>query len=270
MTESEILLTAILDCPRSSLYTQALSLNAGSLKRFNECLSLRAQGVPLQYILGETEFFGMKFKVHSGVFIPRPETEILVETVIKRVTGNGIRDTLKILDIGTGSGCIAVSLAKFCLNTHITAIDISKDALEVARENARVNGVEQGIEFLESDLFTCYLPVRQAGGDTCYDIIVSNPPYIATDDVKGLQREIHYEPRIALDGGGDGLDFYRRIIAEAPQFLKRDGLLMMEMGYGQSKPIKNIFEKIGNFEIIEIAKDYSSIERVIIARVLTK
>jgi release factor glutamine methyltransferase len=290
MTESELLLTSILNCSRADLYASGISLSAPQTEELSRGMRLRSLGIPLQYILGETEFLGLKFKVNANVFIPRPETEILVEEAVKAVSGIKPQvSSIRILDLGTGSGCIAVSLAKFLPEAKITAIDISKDAIEVAKENARLNKVEERIEFLKSDLFTClprpkrrgYLPAPteapglaicpdRSPGVSCYDIIVSNPPYIPTNDIKGLQREIHYEPHIALDGAGDGLDFYWRIINEAPKFLKQDGLLMMEMGYGQSSQIKNIFEKTDNFEIIGFVKDYSSIERVVMARNIPK
>lgn len=261
MTEKEILLTSILDCSRASLYTERISLNSRQSEKFLEALSLRAQGIPLQYILGETEFFGFRFKVDNRVLIPRPETEILVETAIRQSTVRSPQSTAAILDIGTGSGCIAVSLAKFLPQAKITAVDISSDALSAAKENVLLNGIEERVNFVQSDLFSS----PELSGRS-YGLIVSNPPYIPAEDIKGLQREISYEPRLALDGGSGGLDFYRRIIAEAPQFLKNDGLLIMEMGYSQFSEIKNIFEKTGNLEIIEVVKDYNSIDRVIVSK----
>lgn len=265
MTEKEILLTSILDCSRASLYTERISLNSKQSEKFSQALSLRAQGLPLQYILGETEFFGLKFKVDSRVLIPRPETEILVEIALKQPAARSLQPTSDILELGTGSGCIAISLAKFLPQVKITAVDISSDALSAAKENALLNGVEERINFVQSDLFGS----PELSGRS-YGLIVSNPPYIPAKDIKGLQREISYEPRIALDGGSDGLDFYRRIIAEAPQFLKNDGLLIIEMGYNQFSEIKNIFEKTGNFEIIEVVKDYNSIDRVITGQLKAK
>lgn len=281
MTEKEILLTSILNCPRSSLYSGDFTLDAKALKKLSRCLSLRSQGFPLQYILGEVEFFGLILKVDKRVFIPRPETEILVETAINSVSSlqSSVSNRIKILDIGTGSGCIAVALAKNLPCSRIVAIDISQEVLEVARQNAGLNGVEERIHFIQSDLLSAIpacpvLPVgRQAGRrypQSTFDLIISNPPYIPTNALKGLQREIHHEPQIALDGGDDGLDFYLRIIEEAPKFLNRDGLLMMETGYKQCHKIKNIFEKAGNFKIIDIVKDYNNIDRVIIGQRIAK
>lgn len=265
MTEKEILLTSILDCSRASLYTERISLNPRQSEKFSQALSLRAQGIPLQYILGETEFFGLKFKIDNRVLIPRPETEILVETVIKHSPVTSHQSLVEILDLGTGSGCIAVSLAKFISQVKITAVDVSSDALSAAKENALLNRVEEGINFVQSNLFSS----PELSGRS-YELIVSNPPYIPADDIKGLQREISYEPRIALDGGSDGLDFYRRIIAEAPQFLKNDGLLIIEMGYNQFSEIENIFDKTGDFKIIDVVKDYNNIDRVITGQLKAK
>ncbi len=262
MTETELLLTSILNCSRAGLYSGNVSLNVSQAEKLSRSVCLRSQGIPLQYILGETEFFGLNFKVNNSVLIPRPETEILVEEAIKAASGFRLQPSgINILDLGTGSGCIAVSLAKFLREGQITAIDVSADAITLAKENARLNKVEAQINFIQSNLFSAICGLR-----TPFDLIVSNPPYIPGDDISGLQREVRYEPRSALEGGKDGLDFYRLIINDSPKFLKDDGLLMMEMGYGQSGRIKNIFEKTDNFEIIGIVKDYSDIERVVIAR----
>jgi release factor glutamine methyltransferase len=161
--------------------------------------------------------------------------------------------------LGTGSGCIAVSLAKLLPYLKITASDISEQALEIARQNAKTNNVS--IEFIKSELFS-----NKKMRLNHYDMIVSNPPYIPTDEINRLQVEISYEPRQALDGGSDGLDFYRRIILEAHQYLKDKGLLILEMGFGQHKRIENIFYKSAKFEIIDVIKDLSNIKRVIVAQ----
>lgn len=259
MTEKEILLTSILNCPRSALYNGVLSLSYEQLKMLEYSLSLRARGFPLQYILGETEFFGLTFKVDEKVFIPRPETEILVESIIEKVKGSYSRYELKvkIIDIGTGSGCIAISLAKYFLSAKITALDFSQNALEVAKHNSKLNNVYDEIEFIESNLFEELEP-------TSYDLIVSNPPYICSADIANLQEEIKYEPRLALDGGRDGLDFYRRIIKNAPKFLKKGGFLFLEIGFGQRDDIVKIASREKKLDILETVKDYSNIERVLV------
>lgn len=261
MTEKEILLISILSCSRSALYSEKWSLNDAQEKRLSEALSLRSQGFPLQYILGEVEFFGLVFKVDQRVLIPRSETEILVETVLKSAAGR-----IKILDIGTGSGCIAVSLAKHCSEVQIDALDMSSEALSLAKENAINNSVEERIDFLQSDLFSVFKKNNVNNRLGNYDIIISNPPYLRSQDINGLQKELHCEPQMALDGGEDGLDFYRRIIAEAGNFLKKEGLLFFEIGFGQREDIEKIVSAQNSFIIDKIIKDYSGIERVIVAR----
>jgi release factor glutamine methyltransferase len=261
MNETELLFTEVLNCDRLSLYLdkdkrldrrQALMLSSAFKKRLS--------GQPIQYILGKTEFMGLEFRVTPDVFIPRPETEILVEAVIGLFSrGHSRLSGLRLLDIGTGSGCIAVSLAKFLPGIKIRATDISAAALRVAAGNARLNKVKVG--FRKADLFDgCGLQAASC------DLIVSNPPYIPGADIAGLSLEVRAEPRLSLDGGGDGLDFYRRIISESPFYLKDGAFLAMEMGFSQLEAIKKTFIKSGNFEIINILKDYSDIDRVIIAR----
>ncbi len=259
MNETELLFTDILNCNRLSLYlNKDIFLDKAKSSLVSGVLKRRIRGEPIQYILGKTEFMGLEFKVTPDVFIPRPETEILVEAVIDIV--HSPQSTVhSILDIGTGSGCIAVSLAKYLPDAEITAIDISENAIEIAKQNALSNNVE--INFLQSDLFSnCRLSTID------YGLIVSNPPYIASGEIKTLQPEIKYEPRTALDGGKDGLDFYGRIIDKAPAYLKKGGFLIMEMGFNQKDAIRNIFQKSGYFQIIELIKDYNKIDRVIIAK----
>ena len=261
MTEKEILLSSIFNCSRSALYSQEWSLNAAQAKKLSEALFLRSQGVPLQYILGEVEFFGLVFQVDNRVLIPRPETEILVEMVLKSAAGQ-----MKILDIGTGSGCIAVSLAKFLPEAQIDALDVSFEALNLAKENALINSADKNINFLQSDLFSVFKKNNVNNRLRNYDIIISNPPYVRSGDINGLQKELAYEPRMALDGGADGLDFYRRVIAEAGNFLNKEGLLFLEIGFSQGEDIEKIVFAGNDFAVDEIIKDYSGIERVMIMR----
>ena len=261
MTEKEILLSSIFNCSRSALYSQEWSLNAAQAKKLSEAIFLRSQGVPLQYILGETEFFGLMFQVDERALIPRPETEILVEMVLKSAAGQ-----MKILDIGTGSGCIAVSLAKFLPEAQIDALDVSFEALSLAKENALINSADKNINFLQSDLFSVFKKNNVNNRLRNYDIIISNPPYVRSGDINGLQKELAYEPRMALDGGADGLDFYRRVIAEAGNFLNKEGLLFLEIGFSQGEDIEKIVFAGNDFAVDEIIKDYSGIERVMIMR----
>lgn len=214
----------------------------------------RAQGKPLSAIFGFVEFYGMRFNINRKVLAPRMETEILVEEIIKAI------DNIKkceILDIGTGSGAIAISVAKNS-QAKVYAIDVSKQALDVAKENAKKNQAK--VEFICSDLFE-NLKNRKK-----FDIIASNPPYIPSADIEGLDEEVKkYDPRLALDGGKDGLDFYRKIIKEAPIHLKKNGLIFFEIGKGQFSAVKKLLEKNGFFDVQGI-KDYNKIYRVVKAK----
>ncbi len=261
MTEAELLFSQILNCRKLDLYLERNKiLHDSEAAQVASALKRRMCGEPIQYILGKTEFMGLEFKVTPDVFIPRPETEILVEKIIDIVSAfSGKQAAFSILELGTGSGCIAIALAKYLPGVKIAATDISERALEVARENARINNVE--INFLQGDLFS-----TNDQRLTANDLVVSNPPYISTDEIGRLQPEIQYEPKISLDGGRDGLHFYRRIIAAASDYLKEKGLLIMEMGFGLDKAIKNILNNSHIFEIIEVSKDYHEIERVIVAQ----
>jgi release factor glutamine methyltransferase len=261
MDEVELLFTDLLKCDRMSLYLNkdaVLEKDKGKLAA--SVLKRRSEGEPLQYILGKSDFFGLEFKVNPDVLIPRPETEILVEASIGYIRKDQTQETtLDVLELGTGSGCIAVSLAKSLQGIFITATDISGKALAVARENVYSNKASEKITLLQSDLF--YLCNR------VYDVIISNPPYIPSSEIEKLQTEIQFEPRIALDGGSDGLHFYRRIISESVHYLKRGGLLILEIGLGQLEAAKNIFSANSReFQILHVAIDHNKIDRVIVAK----
>ena len=211
----------------------------------------RAKGESIDNIFGFTEFYGLRFDVNKKVLTPRMETEILVEQVLK---AEKIFKNATILDVGTGSGAIAVAIAKNC-DANVSALDISKNALAVAENNAKKNGVN--VEFLHSNLFDGLKRRRK------FDIIVSNPPYIPTNDIEKLDKNVKdCDPHIALDGGEDGLDFYRKIIAQAPERLNVDGMLFFEVGKGQARAVKKLMLANG-FEDIKIVKDYNKIERVV-------
>ncbi|TRZ96442.1 peptide chain release factor N(5)-glutamine methyltransferase [bacterium] len=258
MIESEILFTDLLGCDRVSLYlNQDRYLNKQQADFLASVLKRRAKGEPLQYILAKTEFMGLQFRLTEDVLIPRPETEILVETALRYFSN--IDTALQILDLGTGSGCIAICLAKVLSNSIIDAIDISERALKVAKKNSRLHKVN--INFMPSDLFS-----NQKLIGNSYDLIISNPPYIPGEEIKNLQPEIRFEPDIALDGGSDGLDFYRRVIGESSQYLKDRGLLMIEIGFNQKYAVQDIIGKSSALDIIEIVKDYHNFERVIVAQ----
>lgn len=214
---------------------------------------------PIQYIMGKTEFCGLEFIVNEDVFIPRPETEVLVQTALDLSYELRVMSyELRILDLCTGSGNIAIALTKNIRNCKIVASDISEEALAVAKKNAAFNGVLKRIEFINSDLFS-----KLEGK---FDIVVSNPPYVARYEFETLDKEVLTEPRIAIDGGPDGLDFYGRIAQDAPRFLKNGGYLIMEIGFGQAHPIKEIIEKTGALDIVETKIDQNGIDRVMVAR----
>ncbi len=214
-------------------------------------------GEPLQYITGIQEFMKLNFLVTKDVLIPRPDTEILVEEVIRKA--ENISNPV-ILDLCTGSGAIAVSLAKYIKNVHICAIDISSKALEIAKKNAELNGVKNNIEFIESNLFD---KIKERK----FDIIVSNPPYIETETIKTLSKDVQSEPKIALDGGKDGLDFYRKIADSGSKYLNRQGYICLEIGYNQRIAVRQILENKKRYVNINCIKDLCGNDRVITAQI---
>lgn len=214
----------------------------------------RINGEPLQYILGEAEFMSLGFFVREGVLIPRPDTETLVEYVLDETEDN---TEYKILDICTGSGCIGISLAHYRKGVIADLIDISADALEVAARNIRRHGAEERVRTHCMDILEEYPKTR-------YDIIVSNPPYIETEVIDTLQTEVKdYEPRLALDGGADGLMFYRRIIEIAPKLLSKNGLLAFEIGYNQGEAVRSLMK---GFYGVRVIKDLAGNDRVAAGR----
>lgn len=214
-------------------------------------------GEPLQYITGIQEFMKLNFLVTKDVLIPRPDTEILVEEVIRKA--ENISNPV-ILDLCTGSGAIAVSLAKYIKNVHICAVDISSKALEIAKKNAELNGVKNNIEFIESNLFD---KIKERK----FDIIVSNPPYIETETIKTLSKDVQSEPKIALDGGKDGLDFYRKIADSGSKYLNRQGYICLEIGYNQRIAVRQILENRKRYVNINCIKDLCGNDRVITAQI---
>lgn len=219
--------------------------------RYQQLVRRRAERVPLQHITGRQDFFGFPFRVNEHALIPRQDTEVLVEECMKKLLPG-----MKVLDLCTGSGCIIVSLKKLCPSIEASAGDLSPEALRLAAENALENGVE--VFLYQGDLFD--------GADGSYDLIVSNPPYIPSEVIDGLMEEVRsHEPRMALDGGQDGLDFYRRIIEEAGEHLRENGWLLLEIGFDQGADVKALMEGAG-FKNVEIRKDLSGKDRVILGR----
>lgn len=229
------------------------------LARFRELVRRRLRNEPVQYIVGTTEFYGLEFAVSPAVLIPRPETEHLVEAVVDRQRAVSASGQASILDIGTGSGIIAITLAAQLPDAHVTAIDVSEAALDIARANASRNKVDDRISLMRQDILA--MELNGIGGP--FDVVVSNPPYIAQSEIETLQPEVRaFEPVEALTDGGDGLTFYRRFAALLPRLLRPGGLFAVEIGFGQSDDVINIFS--ARLRDIEVIKDYSGIDRVVI------
>ncbi len=252
---AELLLAEILNCKRLDLYLKFdQPLKENEVDIYREWISRRGKFEPLQYITGKVEFYGLPFKVTRNVLIPRPETEILVEEVLKY---SKEKPGLKILDIGTGSGNIPIALAKNLDSAEIFSTDISEKAIEIAKENAILNGVDSKIRFLHSD-------INHISFNTgFFDLIVSNPPYVSIDEYSTLQKEItNYEPAIALTDNNDGLDFYRLIAERSNSILKRGGKIFMEIEQGQNSAVEKILSS-NNFINIHFIKDYQQIDRIV-------
>lgn len=256
----ETLLQKVLDVDRLYiLLNLEKSLNKDEEKLFNKFINERLNNRPIAYIVGNREFMGLDFYVKEGVLIPRPDTEVLVEEVIELGKNKG---TINILDIGTGSGAITVSLAKYLDNAKVTSVDISDIALEIGKKNAISNSVDDRITFIKSDLFT------NIDKDIKFDIIVSNPPYIKREVIETLDKQVKdYEPYNALEGGIDGLDFYRSITTQAKNYLNKGGILAYEVGHDQSEDVSKLMENDG-YTNIYTRKDLQQIDRVVIGSVL--
>ncbi len=226
-------------------------------KNYVNLIRERYQRVPLQHITGNQMFMGIDFYVNQDVLIPRQDTENLVETVLPHV-----HDGMKILDLCTGSGCIVISLLSYTNDTSGTGCDISEKALEVARKNAESNAKRlegRRLDFKQGDLYEAL----DKSEDEKYDIIVSNPPYIRSKDIKTLEPEVkEHDPMLALDGGEDGLIFYKRILEGMPRYLKKGGRIFMEIGFDQGEDVKKLFEEAGLNEV-EVIKDYSGNDRIV-------
>lgn len=263
--ETEILLSYFLEMSRSEIYLNSDRVLKDIEKtQLEKKIQKRIEKIPLQYITKHQEFMGMDFLLKKGVLIPRPETEILVEEVIKKLKNYKYSNNLKVADLGTGTGIIAISIAKFIEDVIIYATDISKISLKIALKNAQRHCCKDKIIFLQGDLFEPFMGRIEKNS---LDGIISNPPYINSYDFKLLPPEIKdNEPKIALFGGIDGLDYYRKIIKKSPQYLKKNGFIALEVGLNQSKTVKELIIRESNFnQNIEIIKDYLGIERVVIA-----
>ncbi len=252
-TESKWMLCHVLKCSTLDLLLyKNQQMESEAIEEIKNMVLRRQKREPIQYILGAHEFMGLPFEVRAGVLIPRQDTECLVDFLVNLIKGQ----PKTVLDIGTGSGAIAVSIAALSPYADVVSVDISKEALDVAEDNIRLNGVEGRVRLVESDLF------EAIEGET-FDIIVSNPPYIPESDKLRLMPEVlDYEPELALFGGEDGLDYYRRIIPEARKYLRSEGLLIFEAGHNQAVEISRMLEQWG-YENIGIFSDLRGVPRFI-------
>lgn len=261
----QLLLEHLLGWSRTKLYLNWQDPFPEELELdWQRLLSRRAGGEPVQYIIGSEGFYGLTFQVGPAVLIPRPETEILVQEIMnrgKRLWPAGSGQQPLAVDIGTGSGAIPVTLAVHCPSWEVAAVDISDKALQLARRNAELNGVAGRVHFLEGDLLA---PVFAAGLSP--DIVVSNPPYIKSSDLPDLQREVRdFEPHLALDGGEDGLDFYRRLVEQLASQPVKPRLVGFEVGMGQAPEVAALLRELGVFDRVGTVKDLAGIERHVLA-----
>jgi release factor glutamine methyltransferase len=297
--EAEIILRDALNMSVIDIYRDDPELTYKQMSLLESIVSRRTRREPLQYILGHVDFLGLRIQIGKGVLIPRPETELMAELAVKAVSGqqsavSNLKNSklstrrvawgdktqnselnlspithhpspITILDLCTGSGCLALALAKGFPDAQVFGIDISKIALGYARRNADLNGINN-VTFLQGNLFEPFTNSLTHNSKLfTFDLIISNPPYIKSDDIENLQTEIKdWEPLNALNGGTDGLDFYRRIAPDAHHFLKDTGILMLELGEGQGNAVSRIFMDTG-YKNIQIVKDYAGIERIISA-----
>lgn len=279
---AELLLMHALGRDRTWLYTNPeAELEAAVSERYFALVARRVAGEPTQYLTGKQEFWGLEFEVTPAVLIPRPETEHVIEVALERLGARGLRidmvtgapsPALRVADVGTGSGCLAVALAQELPHADVFATDISPAALEVARRNAARHGVSERIHFVETNLLESLLrDARRTGRQSSlFDLIVSNPPYIARGDADELPREVReYEPHVALFGGPTGIELYARLIKQAGSLLSSDGILVLELGHNSSEHVCSIIAGLPEWTDIGITNDLAGIPRVITAAHVT-
>jgi release factor glutamine methyltransferase len=267
---AELLLIHALGRDRTWLYTHAGDpLDAAHAERYFALIARRAAGEPTQYVIGKQEFWGLEFEVTPAVLIPRPETEHVIEVGLNRIGDARRGEPLRIADVGTGSGCIAIALAKEFPRAELVATDISAEALEVAKRNARRHAVAERVQFIEADLLKLLLHQSQVTSydSRPFDLIVSNPPYVALSDAHSLQREIReHEPALALFGGPTGVEIYARLIEQAEALLARGGTFVVELGYGVDERVCGMIERRGAWTNLSITDDLAGIPRVLAAK----
>jgi release factor glutamine methyltransferase len=253
---AEELLSHLISCPKLSLHTKPQLLVESPIEvEYDRLLEKRAHRYPLQYLVEEVQFRHAKLLVGEGCLIPRPETEVLVDVMIQALKRD---QPIHVLDVGTGSGNIAISLALERPEWKFTGTDISEDALQFARANAKQNGVKNRIRFVQTDLW-------EVLEKHSFDAVVSNPPYLTKQELKRLQPEVTFEPNVALDGGQGGLDYYKRIILKIGEVLKPGGRIFFEVGHQQAEAVSNLLQE-ASFCEIQITSDFAKIKRVVSAR----
>lgn len=264
--DAEVILSNLLQMERIKLHIYPeMEISREICQKFWSAVEKRLNSMPVQYIVNQQEFMGLELWVEEGVLIPRGDTEILVEKVLEIYQQYYSSKAIKVLDIGVGSGAITVSIAKLIGQSKVYGIDISPKALEVANKNALKHGVENRITFLQGSLFE---PIEDKNLEKSLDLVVSNPPYIPRKTIETLSKEVKdYEPSLALDGGEDGLDFYREIVKKAPNFLKEEGWLVFEIGYDQGEALQEMMMKEG-FVDVEVITDLAGLDRVVLGRLI--
>jgi release factor glutamine methyltransferase len=262
-TDAQILLSHVIGYDAKKIFMNwTKEIDDRRCNDYLEAVNERAAGRPTQYITGVQEFYGCKIRVDESVLIPRFDTETLVETALDYINNNKVS---RVLDLCTGSGAIAIALAKKKPSLKITATDISEKALAKAKKNAEINGVAKSIKFQKSDLFE---ELKIGFGGKKYDLITSNPPYIPTAEINNLQREIKdHEPLSALDGGEDGLEYYRAIIKKAPESMTKQSALILEIGSTQAEAVNELITHTESCKVAKTIKDLSENDRVIIIEV---
>ncbi|HZD59734.1 MAG TPA: peptide chain release factor N(5)-glutamine methyltransferase [Anaerolineae bacterium] len=258
--EAERIISDATGLARAELYlNRERTLCAPECDFIELAVAKRLSGVPLQYVLGHQQFRFLDLVCRENVLIPRPETELLVEEALVELRSLG--GPRLVMDIGCGTGAIALSIAHEYSDAFIYATDVSPAAIELTGENARRSGLSAGVQIIQSDLFKDIGDLRGR-----LDMVVSNPPYIPHGELGSLQREVQFEPNLALDGGEDGLNFYRAIVEHSPEFLKPGGILLLEVGFGQAAEVATLCNDTGHFTRIDVKKDYQGIERIIKAK----
>jgi release factor glutamine methyltransferase len=262
--DAEVLLAHSCGCERATLYRDRdRRLTPEEHQRFSALIARRGEQEPLAYLTGVREFWSLPLAVQPGVLIPRPETEGVVEAALRYAAPIiRQRSRCRILDVGTGSGNIAIAVATSLATAQVIAIDISAEALAVAQSNACACGVAERVTFIQGDLLGPFNPRRAR-----FDLLLSNPPYIAAGEIPSLPETVRrYEPHLALDGGDDGLMFYRRLLAEAPPYLVDGGVAIVEVGHRQAGDVCRLFAQSQPWAVLEVVKDYSGIERIVVVQ----